>query len=72
MVAEIKNVNFSTREEQRSVSEEIDAVEPDSESTCSCGVEALVTTGDVADGRKVILISCWDLPGDAKTARRFG
>jgi hypothetical protein len=65
-VAEIKNVNFSAREEHGRVSEEIDAVEPDSESTRSCGIEAFVTTGDVADSREVVLILCLDLRADSK------
>jgi hypothetical protein len=65
-MAEVENVSFPTRKEHGGVREEIDTVETYSESARGCGVEALVTAGDVADSREVILIPCLDLPEEAK------
>jgi hypothetical protein len=65
-MAEVEDVNFPTGKQQRSVGEEVDAVEADSESTSGCGVEALVTAGDIADRLEVILISFPNLPAEAE------
>jgi hypothetical protein len=65
-MAEVENVNFSTGKQQRSVGEEIDTVETDSESTSGCGVEALVTSGNIANRLEVILIPFPNLPKEAK------
>jgi hypothetical protein len=59
-------MNFPTREEHGSVRQEIYAVETDSESARSRGIEALVTASDVTNSRKVILIPSLDLPNQAK------
>jgi hypothetical protein len=64
--AEVENMNFPTREEHGSVRQEIYAVETDSESARSRGIEALVTASDVTNSRKVILIPSLDLPNQAK------
>jgi hypothetical protein len=61
-MAKVEHVNFPTRKEHRSVREEIDTVETYSESTGCCRVEALVTAGDVANSREVILVPSLDLP----------
>jgi hypothetical protein len=65
-MTEVKNVNFPTRKEHRSISEEIDTVEPDAEPPRSCGIVPLVTAGEVADSLEVILILCLGFPADAK------
>jgi hypothetical protein len=61
-MAQVKNVNFPAREQDRRISEEIDAVEADTESTRSRGIEAFVAAGDIAYSREVVLISRLNLP----------
>jgi hypothetical protein len=59
-------VNFATRKEYWSIREEIYTVETYSESARGCGVEALVTGGDLADGHEVSLFAFPDLAAEAK------